>query len=263
MVVQLMGTSDSPTKWHSWYRKPLRTLTEAQQEAIQNRELDYYFDEPSITRQQSIHRLAMLLWINEIEYACQFFDTPKCDHHFGHSLAEHVFRMVVLMHTQWGGGFVHPEYGYVHYAYLSEGSAVQASTASLSDLLQMDQPQVVSVDGFVDERLDMCELKRIAEIVPEQHHKDLRLPLILLPPSSQYNGNYKLLGGRIEEFLLKNLLKLNVGSFEKFVETRGCKFVEDISSLRRRKFCTIYRVFEVSGERSELESIELAAKSRC
>jgi uncharacterized protein (UPF0216 family) len=127
----------------------------------------------------------------------------------------------------------------------------------------MDKPYFSSIDGLVDVTFDRTELERVADIVPQEYHKELRLPLVLFGPLGDYSGKYKLLGGRTEDFLLQKLLKLNNASFEKFRETQGLKLVDDISMLNRRKFRTIYKVFfklDRTESQSELSGVWLNAR---
>jgi hypothetical protein len=149
----------------------------------------------------------------------------------------------------WAGWyFSHPEYKGVRYAFLCGDEAFKKSTAPLSDLIKMDSPCFSSIDGLVDVKFDKTELERVANVIPEDYHKELRLPLILFGPLGNYpgkydyQGKYKLLGGKAEEFLLQNLLKLTDAPFDKFTETRGVKLVDSISTLKKRKVETIYRV---------------------
>lgn len=238
--------------------------------AIERGELNYSLDEPSSTRQSLINRLVKLLWIGEFEFARKLFDDPEY-YRSGYSLEEYLFNLVVCVRQSgWGGWyFSHPEHNGVRYAFLYGNEAFRLSTTPLYDLLKMDNPSFSSIDGLVDVTFDRTELERVASIVPQEYHKDLRLPLILFGPlgdylgTHDYQGKYKLLGGRTEDFLLQKLLKLNKAPFDKFKETQGLKFVDNISTLNRRKFRTIYKVFfklDRAESRSELSGVWLNAR---
>lgn len=249
-------------QWHGWNRLELRTIFPSQLEAIEKGELKYpIIDEPSATRQSFIHRLVMLLWIGEYEFARKLFEDSEY-YHGGASLAEYLFDLVIMVREiGWGGWhFSHPEYYGVRYGFLYGREAFNVSTVPLSCLLKMDYPYFSSIDGLVDIKFDKGELERIAIMVPQKYHQELRLPLLLL---RSQQGKYKLIGGKTEEFLLHTLLKLTKAPFEKFKETPYAQFVNDISTLRRRKFNTIYKVFfelEQAEFRSETSNVWLNAR---
>jgi len=262
--------TDISLEWHNWERLKLRTILPSQWLAIEKGEMHYSIDEPSRTDQRFIHRLVQLLWIGEFEFARKLFDSPEY-YHSGYSLEEYLFNLVICVRDSgWVGWyFSHPEYKGVHYAFLYGDEAFKKSTAPLSDLIKMDSPCFSSIDGLVDVKFDKTELERVANVIPEDYHKELRLPLILFGPLGNYpgkydyQGKYKLLGGKAEEFLLQNLLKLTDAPFDEFKETRGVKLVYSISTLKRRKFETIYRVIfelERAESRSEMSGVWLNAR---
>jgi uncharacterized protein (UPF0216 family) len=126
--------------------------------------------------------------------------------------------------------------------------------------MNMDNPCFSSIDGLVDIKFDKGELERIATMVPQKYHQELRLPLLLLRCQQ---GKYKLIGGKNEEFLLHTLLKLTNAPLEKFKETPYTHFVDDIATLRRSKSNTIYKVFfELEQDQlpSETETVWLYAR---
>lgn len=197
--------------WHNWERLILRTISPSQLSAIEKGELNYSIDEPSSTRQSFIDRLVKLLWIGEFEFARKLFDEPEY-YYGGKSLEEYLFNLVVCVRQLGRPGwfFSHPEYDGVRYAFLYGDEAFKQSTIPLSNLLKMDAPSFSSIDGLVNVTFDKTELKRIASIVPQAYHQELRLPLILFGPMGDYPGKYKFLGGKTESFLLQKLLKHNL-----------------------------------------------------
>lgn len=120
--------------------------------------------------------------------------------------------------------------------------AFNLSTAPLSDLLKMDKPSYSSIDKLVNVDFNKRELERIAKIIPQQYHQELRLPLIFLRNIQEYD-DYKLIGGSVEAYLLNNLLKLTDLRFEKYSEERYLYKGNSISTLKRRRFNTIYKIF--------------------
>jgi len=238
--------STSLFNWHVWDRIRLRTLSPLQFSSLEKQLLEthsFSLHEPSSTDQSFIHRLVLLLWIDEIELAQELWKKEK--HHFlESSLEETLFKLVICEREGPGWGYRHPEFdNLVRYCVLWEEQAFKLSTIPLSDLLSMDKPNFSSVDGLIDVQFDKSELERIANIVPKEYHRDLRLPLIFLGPiTDEYQGKYKVIGSNLENFLLQKLLKLTSVSFEKY-KVESVKSVNKISTLNRRRFKTIYKVF--------------------
>jgi len=256
--------ADSSFEWHLWDRLKLRTIPPSQLPVIEKRleELKCYgLQEPSATDQSFIHRLVLLLWVDETEFARRLFEESK--YHFrGESLEEFLFQLVVCVRERgWRGWFFdHPEYGSVQYCTLWEPQAFKLSTTPLSELLKMDNPCFSSIDGLMDIKFDKSELEKVANLIPQEFHQELRLPLILLGPlRGDYQGKYKLIGGKLEDFLLQNLLKLTTAPFDKFKETDYGKLIGNISTLKRRKFKTIYKVF-FEFDRSEMSGVWLSSR---
>jgi uncharacterized protein (UPF0216 family) len=247
--------TDITLSWHNWGRLTLRTISPSQFLSIQKRELNYPVYEPSATEQSEISRIVNLLWISEYEYARKLFEqmryTPR-----GESLEEFLFRLVVLVRdSSWGGWYErYPEYDYVRYGFLNEHEAYKASSTPLSELLKMSDPHFSSIDGLVnvgfkdnfitDKRFDKSELERVAGIIPAEYHAQIRLPLVFLNPATgNFQGKYKLIGSKLEEFLVQTLLKQTKVTLEKFKETPYVKTFDSITTLRRRGFNKIYKVF--------------------
>lgn len=106
----------------------------------------------------------------------------------------------------------------------------------------MDEPRFSSIDDLINIRFDKRELERVAEIIPEEYHKELQLPLILLAPG-EYGMKYRLLGSKPEVYLFQELLRRPTKPFGKFVVDEGMKTVSSISMLKQRRFKTIYMIF--------------------
>jgi uncharacterized protein (UPF0216 family) len=235
--------TDSTTQWVSWDRPALRTVFPSQLSLFEQRlrETGCLLDEPSSTRQSFIHRIALLLWIDEADLARKLYEEEK--HWLGASFEGFLFNLVILVRDRGALGwyFNHPEFGSVRYSLLWSGE--KFSTTPLSDLLKMENPCVSTPDGFLNAGFDKGELDKLTQIFPQEYHGQIRLPLILIGPLTGENyGAYKLMGGKAEEFLLQRLMKATNAPFDKFEETRE-KIVSSISMLKRRHFRTIYKVF--------------------
>lgn len=214
-----------------------------------------------------IHRLVLLFWIGEIELAKGLWKEER-SHFFGASLEDFLFRVVIGKDAH--RGYAHPEFGLVNYYEMSEECAFLMSTVPLSDLLKLNthrgyfrggySPHLMyfsSLDGFVEaHKFDKNELERVATIVPQEYHDKTRLPLILLRSMSElrytyeldtnmhkYHGKYKVVGSNLENFLLQKLLKLTSARFETHAKAEKIRTVNSISTLKRRKFYTVYAIF--------------------
>lgn len=248
-----MSLSSSTT--HVWERVKLRTLKPSQYSMFRER-WESLFGRPwllydfSTTVRFFIHRLVLLMWIGETELVERLWKeewrnkiilTPYDMRNIG-NLEDLLFRLLICG-PEVSLGYRHPEFGgLVQYYVLKEEEAFKLSTAPLSDLLKMDEPSFSSADGLIKIGFDKHELERVAEMIPERHHGELRLPLILLGDSIDYAYTYKAVGSRLEKFLIQKLLKLTNTPFERYAESEGIKVIENISMLKRRKFDTIYKV---------------------
>ena len=204
--------------------------------------------------------MVKLLWIGEFEFARKLI--ANSEYRSLGSFEEYLFNLVICVQgSGWGGWhFSHPEHNHgVHYGFLYGNEAFKQSSMPLTDLLKMDVPCFSSIDGLVDVKFDKTELERVGTIIPQELQKELRLPLILFGPLGDYPGKYKLVGSKIEEFLLQNLLKLTDASFDKFKENLSYKLFDSISTLNRRKFSSIYKVF-FKLEQDELSRVWLNAR---
>jgi len=243
------------SNWHVWDRVKLRTLTPSQYSMFRERWESLFGDrwllyDFSPTVRFFIHRLVLLMWIDEIGLAERLWEeewknkiilTPH-DMRNIENLVDLLFRLLIY-ERELGGGYHHPEFeGPVQYYVLTEEKAFKLSTAPLSDLLKMDKPSFSSADGLINMSFDKHELERVAEMVPERYHEELRLPLILLRDSIDYTGAYKVVGAKLENFLIQKLLKLTNIPFERYTEVEGIKVIESISMLKRRKLNTVYKV---------------------
>lgn len=243
------------SNWHVWERVKLRTLTHSQYSMFSERWESLFGDswrlyDFSPTVRSFIHQLVLLMWVNENwlaeklwkeEWKNKIILTPYPMRDI-ENLTDLLFRLLIC-EKEFGDGYSHPEFeGLVEYYVLTEEEAFKLSTAPLSELLKMDKPSISSADGLINISFDKHELERAAEMVPEQHHVELRLPLILLRSSIDYTGTYKAVGSKIENFLIQKLLKLTNIPFERYTEADGIKVIESISMFKRRKFNTIYKV---------------------
>ena len=217
-----------------------------EQSLISNQINEFWCPKLQDRQQIIIHRIVLLLWIGEIEFAQSVFEENKYIL-LEYSLEELLFRLIIFEKDIFDHGFLdHPEFTYqVRYGILDYDRAFKLSTAPLSDLLKMDKPSYSSIDGLVNIDFNQRELERIAKIIPQQYHQELRLPLIILRNIHEYGG-YELIGNWLETYLLNNLLKLSDVRFEKYAEERYLfrrTKVNSISTLKRRRFNTIYKIF--------------------
>jgi len=218
-----------------------------EQSLISNQIRDMWCTQLQVRVQLIIHRIVLLLWIGEIEFAQCVLEENKY-FLFEDSLEDLIFRLIIYEKSINGHSafLYHPEFtNRVIYGILDYDRAFKLSTASLSDLLKMDKPSFSSIDGLVNVDFNKRELERIAKIIPQQYHQELRLPLILLRSIHGYGG-YELIGNWLETYLLNNLLKLSDVRFEKYAEERYLfrrTKVNSISTLKRRRFNTIYKIF--------------------
>lgn len=214
-----------------------------------------------------IHRLVLLFWIGEIELAKRSWE-EESSHFFGDSLEDFLFRVVIGKDVH--RGYSHPEFGLVNYYEMSEKCAFIMGTAQLSDLLKLNthrglsrggySPHLMrfsSLDRFVEaHKFDKNELERIATIVPKEYHEKIRLSLILLRSMNEltdmheldadlykYHGKFKAVGSNLENFLLHKLLKLTSARFETYAKAEDIRTVDSSSTLKRRKFYTVYTIF--------------------
>ena len=235
------------SNWQPWDRMKLREISTSDlNKSEQLGELWRSLHEPSGTKQWYAHRLALLIWINEVELAQKFWQENK-HQFFGDSLMETLFGLVIVRGVS--SGQMHPEFErLVQYHVLPKESAFQLSTTPLSSLLKMDQPRFSSADGVIDVKFDKNELKRVADIVPLEYHGKLRLPLILfkLPPA-ELPATHEAIGSNLENLLLQSLLKLSSAHFGKYNEVPRINKISNLSMLARRKFKTIYTVFPELG----------------
>lgn len=190
----------------------------------------------------------MLIWINEIESAKRFWEEQKTHHGFSAMDLEDFLFNLIICEREIGWGYRHPEFRHlVRYYILTEECAFKLSTIPLSELLRMDKPSFSSLDGLINVSFDKHELERVAEMVPEKHHGELQLPLILLRPvmdrypAYEYKQAHKVVGSKMENFLLQKLLKFTSAPFKKYTEAKSIKIINKISTLKRRKFNTIYK----------------------
>ena len=228
--------------WYSWYRIKLRTIQWSQLDSFFKRAKDRRFRYLSSTTELFIQRLAQLTWIGELDLAMDLWEEKKQRYlGFLHSFEEFLFRVILFEDNNPGPVYQYPEFQKVTYFILWEDDAFKFSTIPLSELLNMDRPHFSSADGLVNVDFDKRELVRIAEMVPEIYHEKLRLPFILLEKMPSYYA-YMTFGTKLENTVLKNLLKITETPIEKYTETIEKCDLTNISMLGRRKFKTIYKI---------------------
>jgi uncharacterized protein (UPF0216 family) len=80
-----------------------------------------------------------------------------------------------------------------------------SSRKDLSTLLETEEPHVILKDGSMH-YFDMEELKRIAEILPVELHKSLKLPFFIELSSSKYGPGTARVTGKAECILVSKIL---------------------------------------------------------
>jgi uncharacterized protein (UPF0216 family) len=76
---------------------------------------------------------------------------------------------------------------------------------TVNELLQSDSPQYLTRGGEIS-ILKKDEIAEIAEEVPSQFHKDVRLPIVILRRMDYGPGIYSVAGEKAELFLLHRIL---------------------------------------------------------
>ena len=152
-----------------------------EQSLISNQIRDMWCPKLQVRVQLIIHRIVLLLWIGEIEFAQSVLEENK---YFllVDSLEDLLYTLIIYESSMNGHSafLYHPEFtDRVIYGILDYGRARKLSTAPLSDLLKMDKPSFSSIDGLVNVDFNKRELERIAKIIPQQYHQELRLPLTM------------------------------------------------------------------------------------
>lgn len=77
--------------------------------------------------------------------------------------------------------------------------------ASLAKLLKQEKPQVISKDG-TSHRFKKRELEYLAELLPKDLHKKLRLPIIIRISPELGRGAAKI-SGKVERIIIENILE--------------------------------------------------------
>jgi len=88
---------------------------------------------------------------------------------------------------------------------------------SLEELLSMPKPSIPTRKGS-DYTFDWESLRNLAELVPEEYHGRLHLPIILTRRTDLGKGTFSVSGGKLEAFLAERLLELNDKPFSSFQE---------------------------------------------
>jgi uncharacterized protein (UPF0216 family) len=230
--------------WYSWYRMKLRTIQWPQLISSSEPYKDLIFRYISSTTQLFIQRIALLTWIGELKLATDLWEEEKGRHSFlgGVSFHEFLFRVIIFEDRNPGLVYHHPEFHKVKYNILTELDAFKFSTIPLSELLNMDTPHFSSAGGVINVDFDKRELERIAKMVPETYHENLRLPLILLRKMPFTYPQYMTFGTKLEITLLKKLLKQTERPLEMNPYKIEKSDISDISMLGRRRFKTIHQI---------------------
>jgi len=235
-------------RWHYWYRIKLRTLQWSQIDTFFERTDDLFFSYLSHPTLIFIQRLALLTWIGELELATQLWEKEKLVYNwFPDNFEEFLFRLFIIEDNNPGPVYIYPEFHKVKYLLYDEGDAFTSSTIPLSELLKMDKPHFSSADNFITVDFDNRELERLAKMVPEEHHEQLRLPFILLREMPRRKYLYQIAGTSMEKKYLRRLLKISDTPRSKNTVVNEYSGLDSITMLGKRRFKTIYKILPESS----------------
>jgi len=118
-----------------------------------------------------------------------------------------------------------------------------SSKKDLPTLLGEERPSVELKDGSLH-HFDPEELKMIAETLPEELHKRLRLPIFIELSSGKYGAGTARVAGRPECLLISSILgkELGEGEVEMFI------YRPELREVRRRLRTTTQYMFTVALE---------------
>jgi uncharacterized protein (UPF0216 family) len=91
-----------------------------------------------------------------------------------------------------------------------------SSKMDLSKLLESEEPSVVLKDGSIHS-FDVEELRRIAEILPVELYKVLKLPIFIELSSSKYGPGTARVSGRTECIIISKILGKECTGDEMFI----------------------------------------------
>lgn len=237
-------------KWYSWDRIKLRTLQSSQIDTFIERTEDLLFRYLSSTTLMFIQRLALLTWIGEIKLATHLWEKEKerqSFYGFPKHFEEFLFRILIIENNNPGPVYHYPDFHNVKYLLYDEDDAFKLSTIPLFELLNMERPRFSSAENFITVDFDKRELERLAQMVPEEHHKILRLPFILLREVPFRNYVYKIAGTNLENKYFKKLLKISDTPGKNDNGMNENNGLNEISMLGRRRFKTIYKILPESS----------------
>lgn len=122
----------------------------------------------------------------------------------------------------------------------------------LSELLRSQNPTVEAVDGSAI-ILRREELEELAKIVPAEYHDRLRLPIIVLRRMELGRSVYTVLGERIEQFTVENILGLTNENYYQMYQDREPAFLyrPQVTELLRKFHSLIVIAFGVPKELSD------------
>lgn len=106
---------------------------------------------------------------------------------------------------------------------------------SLSELLEEKEPKVEAVDGSLI-IMRRSELEELARAVPKEHHKQFKLPIVVIRRMSLGRGVFTLVGGKVECFAVKKILGLTSLSFDEMSQDEPCHLYRPQVQELLRKF---------------------------
>lgn len=113
--------------------------------------------------------------------------------------------------------------------------------ASLAELLEKEKPQIETRDGSTH-RFKKDELEYLAEILPEERHSKLRLPIIVRISPGLGRGTAKI-SGKVEQEVLKKILNEE----EKEEKDELLIYRPEIRAIRRKLPSTTQYAFLISS----------------
>nr|MDO8134379.1 DUF61 family protein [Candidatus Njordarchaeum guaymaensis] len=108
-------------------------------------------------------------------------------------------------------------------------------TVPLNELLKEEQPAIKARDG-TSLWIDKDELLNIANLVPDDLHSRLHLPIILMRRIDLGEGLFSISGGKLEAFLASKILGITKDSFASYGSADVPQYLyrPQVQGLRRR-----------------------------
>jgi uncharacterized protein (UPF0216 family) len=115
------------------------------------------------------------------------------------------------------------------------------SKKDLKSLLLEDEPKITLKDGSTH-FFNKDELRRVADLVSEDFHKSLRLPIFIELSTGKYGPGTAKVSGRVECLLISGVLGKDVEEDEMFL------YRPELREVRKRLKTTTQHMFTISSK---------------